>query len=187
MESVGHLSSAAPAGAAADAQLTRVHACLLFVLLAAAMAALFHVNLIRLWHRCNPISGDPEWGHALLVPLISLAYLYLHQPKLRQTPVRPAPMGLLVLVGGILLFTYGICISSTFPGLSAYTQDFGMIITLFGSVLAIFGYAITRIALFPIAYLFCACLGRRRFTIRSPARCKVSRRRRQSPSSNAPT
>lgn len=125
-------------------------------LLAAAMMVLFRFNLLRLWQRCNPLSGDPEWGHALLVPLVSLAYLYMHQGQLRRMPARPARLGLLVLGGGILLFAYGICIASTFPGLSGYAQDAGMIVTLFGAVLAIFGYRVARIAAFPIAYLFCA-------------------------------
>jgi exosortase len=124
--------------------------------LAAAFGALFWINLARLWQWTNPSSGDPNWGHALFIPLISLAYLLDHRDRLKQTPVRPALGGLLVILSGIATFVTGIGVSTNFAQFGPYIQDVGMLTTLFGCVLAVFGWRMVRVALFPIAYLLCA-------------------------------
>lgn len=126
------------------------------LLLAAAFIALFWVNLERLWQWTNPSSGDPNWGHAIFIPLISLVYLLEHRDRLRQTPARPAWAGLLVIAGGIALFVCGIGVGANFVQFGPYLQDLGMLITLLGCVLAIFGWPTVRVASFPIAYLLCA-------------------------------
>lgn len=59
--------------------------------------------------------------------------------------------GLAALVGGMLLAAYGI-----WPGQNDYLKDMGMILTLFGVVLALTGWAVMRIVWFPIVYLVCA-------------------------------
>ncbi|MDB5304679.1 MAG: hypothetical protein JWM97_2228, partial [Phycisphaerales bacterium] len=33
---------------------------------------LFWPNLRRLWYKTNPFNGEPNWGHAIAVPLIGL-------------------------------------------------------------------------------------------------------------------
>ena len=116
---------------------------------------MFHVNLIRLWQATNPISGDPSWGHAIYLPFIGLAYLNLRRPLIANLHPSPARWALLLLIGGIAMFAYGICMASVFPALSSFVQDVGMIVTLYGTVLAIFGWAIAKWALFPIGYLLC--------------------------------
>ncbi len=52
---------------------------------------------------------------------------------------------------GIAVYVYGI-----YPGQNDYIKDVGMIITLFGIVLMIYGWAVMRIAWFPIVFLICA-------------------------------
>jgi exosortase len=126
------------------------------LVLAAAFGALFWINLERLWQSTNPSSGDPNWGHALFIPLISLAYLLEHRERLRQTPARPALAGLGVILAGIALFVGGIGVGANFAQFGPYLQDLGMLTTLLGCVLAIFGWPMVRVALFPIAYLLCA-------------------------------
>lgn len=126
------------------------------VVLAAAFGALFWINLARLWQWTNPSSGDPNWGHALFIPLISLAYLLDRRDRLKQTPLRPASGGLLVMLSGIAAFVAGIGVSANFAQFGPYLQDVGMLTTLFGCILAIFGWRMVRVALFPIAYLLCA-------------------------------
>lgn len=59
--------------------------------------------------------------------------------------------GLGALLGGLLLAAYGI-----WPGQNDYLKDMGMILTLFGVVLALTGWAVMRIVWFPIVYLVCA-------------------------------
>ena len=51
---------------------------------------------------------------------------------------------------GIAVFQYAI-----FPGQNDFLKDFGMVITLFGVVLALAGWSVMRLAWFPIAFLVC--------------------------------
>lgn len=144
-----------PFGAAqsgAKGSITWIH----LLVLAAAFGSLFWINLHRLWQLTNPSSGDPNWGHAIFIPLISLVYLLEHRDRLRQTPARPSLTGILVLCVGIVLFVGGIVLSFNFAGLGVYVQDVGMLTTLLGCVVSIFGWPTVRVAAFPIAYLLCA-------------------------------
>jgi exosortase len=53
------------------------------------LIALYWRNLDRLWDKTNPISGDPNWYHAICVPLIGIYYLFLHRDVLAATPAEP--------------------------------------------------------------------------------------------------
>ena len=126
------------------------------LILAVAFAALFWTNLERLWQWTNPSSGDANWGHAFFIPLISLAYLLEHRDRLKNALVRPAATGLVFVALGLALFVGGIGVGANFAQFGPYLQDLGMLTTLFGAVLSVFGWRILRITLFPIAYLLCA-------------------------------
>src|SRR5947209_1140358 len=81
-----------------------VTAWLKIAVVAALMAATFRFNLLRLWLKTNPFTGEPNWRHAVCVPLIGLYYLYVHRDELLKTPAHTAWSGLGILVFGILLF-----------------------------------------------------------------------------------
>src|SRR4051812_25394703 len=72
------------------------------------MALVFWPNLRRLWLKTNPITGDPNWGHSVIVPVVGLYYLYVNREELLGQPVRTAWTGLGVLLLGIMLAGYGI-------------------------------------------------------------------------------
>lgn len=181
-------------------------------IITAAFVAIFGRNLTRLWEKTNFINGDPNWSHAICVPLIGLYYLMLRREELLATPTRPllagnfssvrwisglamialgavlawvvvpfipagestvllggivqnAGYGLIIfglmgivldwglasLFGGLALSAYGI-----FPGMNDFVWDVGMILTLFGVVLTLCGWAVMRIVWFPIVFLACA-------------------------------
>lgn len=117
---------------------------LLFVLL-------FWSNLYRLWEKTNPFYGEPNWGHAICVPLIGLYYLYLHRAALQPSAVRTAWSGLPICVLGIVLS--GVAI---WPYQNDFAKDLGMVGCLFGIVLLLCGWEIMRVAWFPIVFLICA-------------------------------
>jgi exosortase len=48
---------------------------------------LFWPNLRRLWYKTNPFTGEPNWGHAICIPLIGLYYLYVN----REGLLNPSP------------------------------------------------------------------------------------------------
>jgi exosortase len=79
-----------------------------------------------------------------------------HRDRVKQTPVRPAFFGLFVIITGIALFVAGIGLGVSFAQFGPYLQDVGMLVTLLGCVLAIFGWGMVRTCAFPIAYLLCA-------------------------------
>jgi len=50
---------------------------------------LFWPNLRRLWIKTNPISGEPNWGHSVCVPLIGLYFLYVNRTALLAAVFAP--------------------------------------------------------------------------------------------------
>jgi exosortase len=58
--------------------------------------------------------------------------------------------GMGILVFGLMVFTYGI-----YPGRDDFVTDLGDVITLFGLVLMLCGWAVMKVAWFPIAFLVC--------------------------------
>jgi exosortase len=120
--------------------------------LSALFICLFWPNLRRLWDKTNPINGaDPNWQHAIFVPLVGLYYLYVNREKLLAARVRTTWEGLAIAVGGILFFVYGI-----WPGQNDWFKDAAMVITLFGVVTFLCGWPVMKTAWFPIVFLFCA-------------------------------
>jgi exosortase len=170
-------------------------------ILAGLFGATFWPNLRRLWEKTNPFYGEPNWGHAICVPLIGLYYLWINREDLLKQRVRPVlpnyrhgtsllvsagcglvgaavwgtaqaglTSGALITVGqgllflgllsallgwglgtsvfGLVAYAYGI-----YPGQNDYLKDLGMVITLFGVVLMLFGWDVMQITAFPIVFL----------------------------------
>jgi len=113
--------------------------------------AVFWPNLRRLWDKTNPFYGEPNWGHAICVPIIGLYYLYANRDELLRQTVRVRWEGLIVMLGGILFYGWAI-----WPGQNDFFKDVGMVIALFGLVLLLTGWQVMRIAWFPVAYIVCA-------------------------------
>jgi exosortase len=111
----------------------------------------YSASLRRLWDKTNPIYGEPNWSHAVCVPIIGIYYLYAHRRELLATQIKEAWSGLPILIGGLLLFGYGI-----YPGQNDTVKDLGMVMSLFGLVAFLLGWGVMRIAWFPIAFLVCA-------------------------------
>lgn len=120
-------------------------------ILGVLFSATFFICLRRLWEKTNPFTGEPNWSHAICVPVIGLYYLYANRQKLLSTPVVTAMLGLPLAIAGLLLFAYGI-----YPGQNDVLKDVGMVITLFGMVTYLTGWQMMRVLWFPIVFLICA-------------------------------
>jgi exosortase len=73
-----------------------------------------------------------------------------------NSPVRSADRHSAGWFGGFIMF-FGIAVFqyAIFPGQNDFLKDLGMVITLFGVVLAMIGWGAMKIAWFPIAFLIC--------------------------------
>ncbi len=109
---------------------------------------IFWPNLRRIWNKTNPISGDPNWQHGILVPLVGLYYLYINREELLKAQVKASWTGLVILVLGLGLSMYSI-----YPLQNDFFWDVGMVVTLFGATLLLCGWQVMRLAWFPIIFL----------------------------------
>ena len=114
-------------------------------------AITFLVCLRRLWLKTNPFWGDPNWSHAICVPIIGFYYLYAHRRELLSIPVRASWIALPILPLGVLMFGWGI-----YPGQNDFIKDVGMVVTLFGMAAFLAGWRMMKVLWFPIAFLVCA-------------------------------
>jgi exosortase len=57
------------------------------------MVLTFRFNLLRLWLKTNPFTGEPNWGHSICIPFIGLYYLYLNREELLKATVKPLLAG----------------------------------------------------------------------------------------------
>ncbi len=94
---------------------------------------------------------DHNWSHALIVPFISLYYIYQHRDQLAAVPLRPGVWGLPILLFGLFGYAFGI-----YPVRNDMAQGYSMIIALFGLIWWLLGPRAMRVLWFPIAYLLFA-------------------------------
>lgn len=57
------------------------------LVVAVLFAALYRFNLFRLWQKTNPIYGEANWGHSIVVPVVGLYYLFVRRDELLAAPV----------------------------------------------------------------------------------------------------
>lgn len=89
-----------------------------------------------------------DWGHAYLVPIISLAFAWKHRRELFSTPLMTFWPGLTLLLGGISIYSFFLF---GFP--NHMFQGFALLVSLAGVVLLLAGPRLLAVLAFPIAYL----------------------------------
>ena len=135
------MSEAPGAGAVAPARaLAWAQAAFLAVLLGAAYARV----ATALW---STWTTNDNYSHGPLVPLASLALVWLRWPYLRSLEVRPQAHGLWLLAAGCLMLLLGLRMD-----LFAL-QGWSLLLVLLGLTLTFFGRRILRAMAFPILYL----------------------------------
>jgi exosortase len=90
---------------------------------------------------------DPDYGHGLLVPLISGFVLWRQRGRWTKSVVKPSDFGLLVMIGGIVLLLGGSL------GAELFTSRFSLLVLLTGVVLFLAGWKMLRAVSFPLGFL----------------------------------
>lgn len=90
---------------------------------------------------------DDNYSHGFLVPVIAGYFLYQRWGKLREAPVAPDNLGLLVILFGIMQLTVA------WLGTEYFTMRSSLIVVVTGIVLYWFGSAVLKIMALPLAYL----------------------------------
>ncbi len=90
---------------------------------------------------------DSYYSHGYLVPLVSVFVIWHKRKELKRMKAVPFPAGLWVLGGGLLLFLFGRWWYVNF------VSDLSMLVVLAGLSLSLFGKAVTRELMFPLAFL----------------------------------
>ena len=117
------------------------------LLLAGLVLALFHetlASMVRVW------ANSATYGHGFLIPPIAAYLAWRRRAVLAACPIRPALWGLAALAaaGGVWLVGEVAAVS--------VLAHFGLVGMLQATVLAAFGWPMTRAALVPLAYLLLA-------------------------------
>ncbi|MEM1107934.1 MAG: exosortase/archaeosortase family protein [Planctomycetota bacterium] len=110
-----------------------------------ALFAWMHVDFLRQTYR---FSKDPDWSHVVIIPLISIYYIYLNKQRLQAASKRVFWWALPLVFIGLYSYVFWI-----FPGRNDMFRGYSMVFTIFATVLFLFGPAAMRVLWFPIAYL----------------------------------
>ncbi len=113
-----------------------------------AFFAWMHIDFLRQTVRW---SKDPDWSHVLIIPAISLYYLYQHKTRFQAAPKRLFWWALPLIFVGLYSYVFWI-----FPGRNDMFRGYSMVLTIFATALFLFGPAAMRVLWFPIVYLVLA-------------------------------
>jgi exosortase len=122
----------------------RTGAWLQVMVLAGLFAAMYARTFASLWHTWTT---NDNYSHGPLVPLVSLALVWLRRDKLRALPLQPDARGLWLVGFGCLMQVAGVR-ADLFAA-----QEWSLPVVLCGLTLAFAGAATLRMLAVPILYL----------------------------------
>ncbi len=114
----------------------------------AALAALVFLYLPFLVTLAGEWDSNENYSHGWFIPAIFLYMVWCLREKLAAEPMRTAPMGLVVLVAGLVLLLAGKVGSEHFMQRTAFILSFAGILYLF------LGWRRFRLLVLPVLYLF---------------------------------
>lgn len=92
--------------------------------------------------------GHSDNSHGVLVPIISLYFLWTKKEKIAQTPIQGSGWGLALLLFSALFYVV------SFVGGIAFFTRLALVISLIGAVWACLGTRMLRCVSFPLCFLF---------------------------------
>ena len=88
-----------------------------------------------------------DYSHGFFIPLLSIYFLWRNRESLKNTAVSPSPLGILIILAGVLLYILASM------GYQFSLQCFSMLIVLFGMVYTQTGKKMAKKTAFSISYL----------------------------------
>jgi exosortase len=125
--------------------LTPTGAAMLAVLAVAFIALFFRWFLVQNRHSSKSIE---DWGHAYIIPLISVYLIRLREKDLAALTPRAFWPGIVPMLLGIMSYFY--CMVAV---KNHMLQGFSLVLTLYGTLLLVLGPAVSRVLFVPVAYL----------------------------------
>ena len=99
-------------------------------------------NMVHIWETSE------EYGYGYLIPVITLFLIWQRKNQIAETEFNPSTAGFLIIIlGGFLYFLGALATTNTL-------SQYGLVVTILGIVLALFGGKILRIILVPLLLLF---------------------------------
>ena len=117
---------------------------LAFAVMAASLALVFGPILVRL---AADWKNDDNYSHGFLIIPLALYVAWDRRERLKQTAVRPAAFGLLVILGSLAMLVAGRL------GAEMFLTRVALVGTVAGLVVYMWGWARLRVLMFPIALL----------------------------------
>ena len=118
----------------------------------ALMAITYWPNLRRLYLKVNPFTGEPNWSHSVVIPIIGLYFLYLNREDLfraRLQPVYPNQFTRNRLLGAAALFVIGLCAyfigPMIAPNMTGYARAFGQGMAFWGVLVLLFNWGLATL------------------------------------------
>lgn len=90
---------------------------------------------------------DADYGHGFFVPLFAGFILWRERERWTKTEIKPADVGLAVMIGAIGLLILGSL------GAELFTSRFSLLVLLAGMILFLAGWKMLRAVFFPLGYL----------------------------------
>jgi len=91
---------------------------------------------------------DPNYGHAVFVPVFAAYVLWRQRARWRAVPVRPSDYGLPIMALALGLLILGILAAELF------TTRVSLLLLIAGTVVFLAGWQVLRSIAFPVGYLF---------------------------------
>jgi exosortase len=98
------------------------------------------------------IEEQADWGHTLIVPLISGYFVYLNRQRLLAQPFKTAWTGFIPIIAGLGIYT--LCSLGPLVLSHHNLRGLGVGLTVFGLVLLFCGYRAMAVLWFPLVYMF---------------------------------
>ncbi len=124
---------------------TKIKSGIMFLLILGLLGLIYYPIFIWIWQRW--FAADSYYTHGPLIPIVSIVLVWLKRKNFSKVQIQSSNLGLWLIIAGILIH-----IVSAFARIY-FTSAYSFLIIILGLILFFFGKKVTRIVIFPLAFL----------------------------------